>query len=227
MSDTLTALDATFLELEQRDEGALMGIGGVSVFDPVPGGGAPTVEEMCANLGARLNQLPRYSKRLSSTRTGGLAWPRWIDDDRFRIRRPRDPRGPTRAGRRSGAVRLGRRLLFAPARPHASAVGDGADRGTRRRSVGDRQQDPPLPCRWRRLRRRRLPAARPRAEPARASVLPRPHRPAMTRFCARSSRGRRSRSRTPRTPAPASPVPASTPHCIPAKRWRDRGRWPS
>ncbi len=86
MSDTLTALDATFLELEQRDEGALMGIGGVSVFDPVPGGGTPTVEELCANLAERLVQLPRYSQRLSSTRTGGFAWPRWIDDDRFRIR---------------------------------------------------------------------------------------------------------------------------------------------
>jgi len=85
MSDALTALDATFLELEQRDEGALMGIGGVSVFDPVPGGGAPTVEELCANLGVRLDQLPRYSQRLSSTRTGGFAWPRWTDDDRFRI----------------------------------------------------------------------------------------------------------------------------------------------
>jgi diacylglycerol O-acyltransferase / wax synthase len=85
MSDTLTALDATFLELEQHDEGALMSIGGVSVFDPVPGGGAPTVEELCANLGERLDQLPRYSQRLSSTRTGGFAWPRWTDDDRFRI----------------------------------------------------------------------------------------------------------------------------------------------
>ena len=86
MPDTLTALDATFLELEQKDEGALMGIGGVSVFDPVPGGGAPTVEEVRANLSARLDQLPRYSQRLSSTRTGGLAWPRWTDDDRFQIR---------------------------------------------------------------------------------------------------------------------------------------------
>jgi len=86
VSDTLTALDATFLELEQRDEGALMGIGGVSVFDPVPAGGAPTVEELCENLGARLDQLPRYSQRLSSTRTGGFAWPRWNDDDRFQIR---------------------------------------------------------------------------------------------------------------------------------------------
>jgi len=86
MPDTLTALDATFLELEQKDEGALMGIGGVSVFDPVPGGGAPTVDEVRANLSARLDQLPRYSQRLSSTRTGGLAWPRWTDDDRFQIR---------------------------------------------------------------------------------------------------------------------------------------------
>ena len=86
MSDTLTALDATFLEVEQQDEGALMSIGGVSVFDPIPGGGAPTIEELCANLGARLDQLPRYSQRLSSVRTGGLGWPRWIDDDRFCIR---------------------------------------------------------------------------------------------------------------------------------------------
>ena len=85
MSDTLTALDATFLELEQKDEGALMGIGGVSVFDPVPEEGAPTVEELCADLAARLDQVPRYSQRLSSTRTGGFAWPRWTDDDRFRI----------------------------------------------------------------------------------------------------------------------------------------------
>ena len=86
MSDTLTALDATFLELEQQDEGALMGIGGVSVFDAPPDGGAPSVEELCENLAARLNYLPRYSQRLSSPRTGGLAWPRWTDDDRFRIR---------------------------------------------------------------------------------------------------------------------------------------------
>jgi diacylglycerol O-acyltransferase / wax synthase len=86
MSDTLTALDATFLELEQLDEGALMAIGGVSIFDPVPGGGAPSVAELCANLEARLAQLPRYLQRLSSTRTGGFAWPHWTDDDRFQVR---------------------------------------------------------------------------------------------------------------------------------------------
>ncbi len=86
MSETLTALDATFLELEQQDEGALMSIGGVSVFDPVPGGGAPPIDEVCANLDSRLDQLPRYSQRLSTARTGGLGWPRWTDDERFCIR---------------------------------------------------------------------------------------------------------------------------------------------
>ncbi|MBV9336909.1 MAG: wax ester/triacylglycerol synthase family O-acyltransferase, partial [Solirubrobacterales bacterium] len=86
MTNTLTALDATFLELEQQDEGALMGIGGVSVFDPAPGGGAPSIDELCTDLAARLDYLPRYSERLSSTRTGGLAWPRWVGDERFRVR---------------------------------------------------------------------------------------------------------------------------------------------
>ncbi|HUA47033.1 MAG TPA: wax ester/triacylglycerol synthase family O-acyltransferase [Solirubrobacteraceae bacterium] len=85
MSDTLTALDATFLELEQHDEGALMHIGGVMVFDPLPEGGAPTIEQLRASLECRLLQLPRYSQRLSATRTGGLAWPHWTTDDRFRF----------------------------------------------------------------------------------------------------------------------------------------------
>ena len=85
MSDNLTALDATFLELEQKDEGALMSIGGVLVFDPLPGGGVPTVEQVCTNLALRLDQLPRYSQRLSSPRTGGFAWPWWTADGRFRV----------------------------------------------------------------------------------------------------------------------------------------------
>ena len=39
-NDQLTALDATFLELEQSDDGALMHIGGAMLFDPLPGGGS-------------------------------------------------------------------------------------------------------------------------------------------------------------------------------------------
>ena len=86
MPDTLTALDATFLELEQRDAGALMNIGGVMVFDPRPNARPPTVQDICENLVGRLHQLPRYSQRLSSEHVGGLAWPSWVDDPAFDVR---------------------------------------------------------------------------------------------------------------------------------------------
>ncbi|HLY47690.1 MAG TPA: wax ester/triacylglycerol synthase family O-acyltransferase [Solirubrobacteraceae bacterium] len=86
MGDHLSALDATFLELEEHDEGALMNIGGVMVFDPLPDGQVPTLEELCSGSASRLEQLPRYTQRLSSPRTGGLAWPRWVPDGHFDIR---------------------------------------------------------------------------------------------------------------------------------------------
>src|ERR1019366_1352397 len=71
MSEHLTALDATFLELEQADESAHMAIGRAPVADPLPGGGAP----------------PRYRQRLSEPHTGGLSWPEWEDDPAFDIGR--------------------------------------------------------------------------------------------------------------------------------------------
>ena len=86
MADTLTALDGSFLRLEELDEGALMSIGGVMVFEPPAGGVAPTVEAVREHLAARLGELPRYSQRLSSARTGSLARPQWVPDERFDIR---------------------------------------------------------------------------------------------------------------------------------------------
>ena len=86
MADRLTALDATFLELEQLDEGATMHIGGMMVFDPLPDGTVPALEAVCTDIASRLTLLPRYSQRLSSERTGGLAWPRWQKDPQFNIR---------------------------------------------------------------------------------------------------------------------------------------------
>ena len=85
MSDHLTPLDATFLELEQLDEGATMHIGGVMVFDPPDSGGAPSVEEVRDDLAGRLAALERYTQRLSAERTGGLSWPRWERDPRFDV----------------------------------------------------------------------------------------------------------------------------------------------
>ncbi len=85
MADQLTALDATFLELEQMDEGATMHIGGIMVFESPPNGAARRSTEVRENLASRLTKLPRYTQRLSSERTGGLSWPHWQDDPRFDV----------------------------------------------------------------------------------------------------------------------------------------------
>ena len=87
MSEHLTALDATFLELEEADESAHMHIGVIMVFDPRPDGGSPSREELCQHLASRLGQLPRYGQRLSEPHTGGLSWPEWEDDPAFDIGR--------------------------------------------------------------------------------------------------------------------------------------------
>jgi diacylglycerol O-acyltransferase / wax synthase len=86
MGDHLTALDATFLELEQADESAHMHIGAILVFDPRPDGPV-TRERLCQHLASRLAQLPRYHQRLSQPHTGGLSWPEWVDDPTFDIGR--------------------------------------------------------------------------------------------------------------------------------------------
>ncbi|MGA2925575.1 MAG: wax ester/triacylglycerol synthase family O-acyltransferase [Solirubrobacteraceae bacterium] len=84
-SDQLTALDATFLELEQDDESALMHIGSAMVFEPGVGAGTPTIAQLRTHLGERLGRLPRYRQKLGAPRTGGLSWPYWEDDPRFEI----------------------------------------------------------------------------------------------------------------------------------------------
>jgi diacylglycerol O-acyltransferase len=86
-AESLTALDATFLELEQADLGAHMHIGGVMVFDPLPGGGRPELEQVRSVLGRRLYRLPRYRQRLSEAQVGGLRWPQWIEDQEFDVTR--------------------------------------------------------------------------------------------------------------------------------------------
>jgi hypothetical protein len=55
MGEHLTALDATFLELEEADESAHMHIGAIMVFDPLPQGGAPSREALCRHLAERLD----------------------------------------------------------------------------------------------------------------------------------------------------------------------------
>ncbi len=83
MEEQLTALDATFLELEEADLSAHMHIGGVMLFEPSE---PPSVDAVAADLATRLDSLPRYRQRLSEPRTGGLRWPRWDDVPGFDVR---------------------------------------------------------------------------------------------------------------------------------------------
>jgi diacylglycerol O-acyltransferase / wax synthase len=85
MQQHLTPLDATFLELEQKDDSAHMHIGAIMVFDPIPDVGAPTREQVAELLTERLGQLPRYRQRLSSPHTGGLSWPAWEEVPEFEV----------------------------------------------------------------------------------------------------------------------------------------------
>ena len=87
MTAHLTALDATFLELEEGDESAHMHTGVIMVFDPRPDGGSPSREEVCSYLASRLGQLARCGQRLSEPHTGGMSWPEWQDDPAFDIGR--------------------------------------------------------------------------------------------------------------------------------------------
>ena len=84
-NDQLTALDATFLELEQADDSAVMHIGGALMFEPLPGGGTPRIGTVREHLEQRLDLLPRYRQKLGAPRTGGLSWPSWERDERFEI----------------------------------------------------------------------------------------------------------------------------------------------
>jgi diacylglycerol O-acyltransferase len=86
-NETLSPLDATFLELEEADDSAHMHIGGVLILEARPGGGAPQIERVRSEIFARLGRLPRYRQRLSEPRTGGLRWPRWEDDPDFDMTR--------------------------------------------------------------------------------------------------------------------------------------------
>ncbi len=85
MGEQLNALDATFLELEEADVGAHMHIGGIMIFEPRSDGTTPSVGDLVGQIERRLEGLPRYSQRLSEPTTGGLSWPSWQDDERFRV----------------------------------------------------------------------------------------------------------------------------------------------
>ena len=84
--EQLSALDATFLELEEADQSAHMHIGGVILLEPQPGGGAPPIEQIREDVMARLPDLPA-TRSGSRRRNRRLHWPSWERDPDFRVER--------------------------------------------------------------------------------------------------------------------------------------------
>jgi WS/DGAT/MGAT family acyltransferase len=87
MRERLTALDSTFLELEDADPTAHMHIGGLMTFGPPPGGGRPDLEALRASVDERLDALPRYRMRLAPSSGNGLERPVWEPDPAFDVAR--------------------------------------------------------------------------------------------------------------------------------------------
>src|SRR4051794_2555232 len=85
MAQRLSALDATFLELEEAAPGAHMHIGSVMVFAPGDGGAPPSLDALCAHVEHRLGALPRFAQRLSAPVTGGLTNPSWEPAPSFSV----------------------------------------------------------------------------------------------------------------------------------------------
>jgi diacylglycerol O-acyltransferase / wax synthase len=83
MADQLSMLDTMFLELEQADPSAHMHIGAAMIFDPLPGGGTPGIDQVRARMRACSGALPRFGQRLSDSHSGPLTWLTWEADDAY------------------------------------------------------------------------------------------------------------------------------------------------
>ena len=76
--DRLTSIDASFLA--QEKEGSHMHIGAVMLFE----GPAPSHEDFCRHIAARLHLVPRYRQKLSFPKLQ-MGRPLWVDDPGFNI----------------------------------------------------------------------------------------------------------------------------------------------
>jgi WS/DGAT/MGAT family acyltransferase len=78
-ADRLTALDASFLHLE--DESSHMHVAGVSIFAGEP----PTHEELLGHVGGRLSLVPRFRQKLRFV-PFSQGRPVWVDDPHFNLK---------------------------------------------------------------------------------------------------------------------------------------------
>ena len=116
--DRLTALDSTFLHLEDHST-AHMHVASVMVFE----GKAPTPQELVEHVLSRLHLVPRYRQRLAYVPLG-QGRPVWADDPHFNPRYHIRHTGAAQAGRRRGAQAARRAAVLPAPGPLQAAVGD-------------------------------------------------------------------------------------------------------
>src|SRR6516165_2091241 len=80
--EQLTALDASFLEVEDSDPHVSLAVGGVSIME----GPAPSFDEFVSAFAERVPTIPRCSQVLR-THPLDLGPPQWVDDPHFDISR--------------------------------------------------------------------------------------------------------------------------------------------
>jgi diacylglycerol O-acyltransferase / wax synthase len=80
--EQLTALDATFLEVEDSDPHVSLAVGGVSIME----GPAPSYEEFVSTFAERVPTIPRC-RQVLRTHPLDLGPPEWVDDPHFDISR--------------------------------------------------------------------------------------------------------------------------------------------
>ena len=84
MSQRLSSLDATFLELEDADDAAHMHIGAVMVFE-ARAEGPPALDQLQTEIERRTCLLPRYRSRLTEPHVVALRRPAWEPEPAFAI----------------------------------------------------------------------------------------------------------------------------------------------
>jgi len=85
MRSYLSPLDAVFLELEQADAAAHMHIGWAAIFEPLPGGGRPSLERLREQVRERLEESSVLRRRLSSPLVDSSSLPVWLPDPDFDV----------------------------------------------------------------------------------------------------------------------------------------------
>jgi WS/DGAT/MGAT family acyltransferase len=84
--ERLSALDTSFLDMEDQFEHAHMHVGSVALFDAAPlrdVDGATDIDRVRRLVAAGLHRVPRYQQKLA--RTPWFGNPVWVDDERFNL----------------------------------------------------------------------------------------------------------------------------------------------